>query len=240
MSIFNKKNYYSQRDNINESSNRIVKSWNFVVDFTNLFSMEEGTNISNKNDVFMYNVKSVELPKYSMKLHKRFLGGSERSFPIKRTCDGTSNITFYGRYNIIYVLSRMCQNFVGSEEVTNGIQKMMTKSEIANAEMVLKNMNFKNSSIEIIQLPDTLRDDNGGVIRYKLMKPILTGVEYSELNSSTNGIFEVICGFSYDDFRITTDTLNSKDRIDIKWTTEIHYPLPGTTGNVTAGEGVIG
>lgn len=211
MSLFNNKQYYSQRENVYENSNRIVNMWNFIVDFTLYF--QSYSNIKDMNDLFRYNVKSVTLPKYTMKTYKRYYGTSERTFPIKRVCDGVLSITFYCRYELVYALCRLGQNFIGSEEISQGIEKTMKNGEIINLKNIEYNRDFKSTCIEVLQLPDNLYKDGGGCIRYTFMKPILTSIEYSELNSEGNSILEVTCEFSYNDFRITTDTLHSKAEV---------------------------
>lgn len=211
MSLFNSSNYYLQRDNINEDSNRIINMWNFVVNFTNYLDVKG--NVDDMNKIFMYNVKSVELPKYTMKTYKRYYGTSERSFPIKRVSDGSFKVTFYGRYDIIYALSRIGQNFVGSEEVTQNIDKTMQANERLNLARVYKEIYNTNGYIEILQLPDTLKLNENFKISYKYMMPVLSSIEYNELNSENNGILEITCEFMYKDYRITTDSLYSKDKL---------------------------
>lgn len=208
MSIFTRGQYYSQRENINEKDNRIVNMWNFAINFNSFF---EGYELSeNLNDIFTYNVKSVELPKYSMKTYKRYFGTSERTFPIKRVCDGTFRVTFYARYNLVNLLSRLSNNYVGYVESRNGITKTLLIGEQSN---YLRTLDKKKEfyTIDIYQYPNNFDNASCSIIRYSYTNPILISVEYSELGSDNNSILEVTCEFSYNDFRIVTDSLYSKD-----------------------------
>lgn len=209
MSIFTRGQYYSQRENINEKDNRIVNMWNFVVDFRSYFYNYGIDN--NLGDIFTYNVKSVELPKYTMKTYKRYFGTSERTFPIKRICDGTFRITFYARYNLVNALSRLSNNYVGSFESRNGITKTLKESEKTNMFNTMARVN-NTYSISVYSYSDNFDNASDGAISYTFMKPILSSIEYSELGSDNNSILEVTCEFSYNDFRITSDSLYSANK----------------------------
>lgn len=199
MSIFNFTNDRRQINNIDgktfkEERNRIVNMWNFMISFDNYFLFSD-------TKPFTYNVKSVTLPKYSMKTYKRYYKGAERSFPIRRVCDGTFDVVFYGREDVINVLNDVATNVCTDSNVNLNLNNYsITYGTTARGyETILDTL-----SIDVIQLPNTLENSNW--IKYTFVKPVLVSIEYNALNVESNSLLEITCTFQYQDFRITSDS----------------------------------
>lgn len=200
MSIFNFTNNRRQINNIDgktfkEERNRIVNMWNFMISFDNYFLFSD-------TKPFTYNVKSVILPKYSMKTYKRYYKGAELSFPIRRVCDGTFDVVFYGREDVINALNDVATNVCTDSNVNLNLNNYsITYGTTARGYETL----LDTLSIDVIQLPNTLENSNW--IKYTFVKPVLVSIEYNALNVESNSLLEITCTFQYQDFRITSDSV---------------------------------